>query len=97
MSDAPNQHLPLDKDSSKKSVKIGRIEVDKDLCISAASCVAIAPGVYRLDDEGKAEVYDVKGANAEEIMNAARSCPVDAIFIYDEAGNLIWPKKKQQL
>lgn len=79
----------------KKEIKIGRIEVDKDACISASSCVAIAPGVYRLDSEGKAEVYDAKGGNSQEILDAAKSCPVDAIYIYDEEGNLIWPKKKQ--
>ncbi len=84
----------VDMLQGKLPIKIGRIEVDKDACISASSCVAIAPGVYRLDSEGKAEVYDAKGGNVQEILDAAKSCPVDAIYIYDEEGNLIWPKKK---
>lgn len=84
--------LPEEK---KKIVKIGRIEVDKDTCISAASCVALAPGVYRLDQDGKAEVYDAHGSDDKAILDGAMSCPVDAIYVYDEDGNLIWPKKKK--
>ena len=35
--------------------KIAKIYVDRDLCIGAASCVAIAPGVFALDDENKSD------------------------------------------
>ena len=77
--------------SDKKSVKIGKIYVDRDLCIGAASCAAIAPEVFELDAENKAVVSNPKGADDETIMLAAQSCPTKAIILYDEEGNQIYP------
>lgn len=71
--------------------KIARIFVDRDLCIGAASCVAIAPGVFALDAENKAVVINDKGADDETILLAAQSCPTRAIILYDEQGNQIYP------
>lgn len=77
--------------SSKKTLKIGKIIVDRNLCIGAASCIAVAPGVFELDSENKAVVYNDKGADAETILLAAQSCPTQAILIFDEEGNQIYP------
>lgn len=71
--------------------KVAKIYVDRDLCIGAASCVAIAPGVFALDDENKAVVINEKGADSETIILAAQSCPTRAIILYDEQGNQIYP------
>ncbi|MDA1334566.1 MAG: ferredoxin [bacterium] len=71
--------------------KIARIYVDRDKCIGAASCVAIAPGVFELDDENKAVVKDEQGADDETILLAAQSCPTQAIVLFDSAGNQIFP------
>ena len=75
----------------KKPLKISRVVVDRDACIGAAPCVTIAPGVFQLDDENKAYIVDQDGADAETIMLAAQSCPVQAIIVYDERGNQIYP------
>ncbi len=53
--------------------------VDQDVCSGAAVCVALAPEVFELNDEGKAEVVDPEGADEETIQQAIDSCPVDAI------------------
>ncbi len=71
--------------------KIARIHVDRDLCIGAASCVAVAPGVFSLDDENKAIVINPKGADDETILLAAQSCPTRAIILFDEKGDQIYP------
>lgn len=71
--------------------KIAKIVVDRDLCIGAASCVAVAPGVFELDDENKAVVTNPKGADDETILLAAKSCPTHAILLYDENGEQIFP------
>ena len=71
--------------------KIGRIFVNRDLCIGAASCVAVAPGVFQLDGENKAYVVDENAADQDTIMLAAQSCPTRAIFLYDEDGKQIYP------
>ena len=75
----------------KQIPKIARIFVDRDLCIGAASCVAIAPGVFALDSENKAVVTNPQGADNETILLAAQSCPTRAIVLFDEKGNQIYP------
>lgn len=79
------------EDKKKEKIKIRKIEVRRDLCIGAASCVVVAPKVFKLDEENKAIIIDSKGADDETILLAARSCPVQAIILYDEKGNQIYP------
>ncbi|MFA6253620.1 MAG: ferredoxin [Patescibacteria group bacterium] len=71
-----------------------RIEIDRELCISVASCVAIAPSTFELDDKGIAVIKNLKGDDEKVILQAAQSCPVNAIIIYDDAGQQIHPPKK---
>lgn len=83
-----------------------RVLVDPDLCIGAASCVTVAPGAFRLNEENKAYVLDhgtepegpnyerileVTEAERDEIILGAQSCPTLAIFVYDEAGVQLYP------
>lgn len=72
-------------------VKVSKVVVDRDACIGAASCVAIAPDVFDLDEDGKAYVKTIKGTDGDTILEAAKSCPVDAIKVYDDGGNQIYP------
>lgn len=72
-------------------LKISKVVVDRDLCIGAGPCVTIAPAVFQLDEENKAYVVNQKGADDETILMAAQSCPVQAIFVYDEDGKQIYP------
>ena len=70
-----------------------KIKIDRDLCIGAAPCVAIAPEVFELDEEGKAIVIDPKGADDETIMLGAEACPTLAVILFDEeSGDQIFPK-----
>ncbi len=80
------------KDESSKKTTIGKIVVDRDACIGAGSCTALAPGTFALDNEGKAIVINVNGDNDKNIIDAAMSCPVLAIKVYDVDGNQIYPK-----
>lgn len=77
--------------ADEKKIKIGKIFIDRDLCIGAASCVAIASEVFELDGENKATVKNPRGADDETILLAAQSCPTKAIIVYDEEGNQIYP------
>jgi len=72
-------------------MKISRIEIDRDACIGAAPCVTVAPGVFQLDDENKAYVVDAKAESDDTILLAAQACPVQAIKLFDEDGNQIYP------
>ncbi len=68
-----------------------RAIVDRDLCIGAANCVAIAPTVFQLDVEGKAVVLDVSSVDEDTLIEAAESCPTSAIIIEDDRGRQIYP------
>ncbi len=80
-----SEQLPI------KQKKIARIYVNRELCIGAASCIAVAPGVFQLDSENKAIVSNENGADQETILLAAQSCPTRAIILYDEKGGQIYP------
>lgn len=78
-----------------KEVIIGKykVKVIRNLCISAASCVAVSPGVFELDSESKAVIK--AGANDEltNILLAAQTCPTKAIVITDiDTGKQVWPQ-----
>ena len=59
------------------------INVDRDLCIGAAPCVAIAGNVFQLDEEGKAIVVGPSTDDTNTHL-AAEACPTRAIFLYTE-------------
>ena len=70
--------------------------VNKVRCISSEDCVESAPGVFRLDDDGKSEVYNPGGAPDAAIMAAARACPAKAIIVVDEeTGTQLFPPPKK--
>ena len=64
------------------------IEVDRALCIGSGDCVDTAPDVFQLDDEDKAVVVDPDGADLDTVLEAAGNCPVTAIFVTGEEGDL---------
>ena len=64
------------------------IETDRDLCIGSGDCVDTAPAVFELDDDGKVVVLDPDGASVDEIVDAAANCPVTAIFVIGEDGDI---------
>ncbi|MEK7580788.1 MAG: ferredoxin [Patescibacteria group bacterium] len=74
--------------------KIGKykIKIDRNLCIGAASCVALAMKTFELDEENKAIVIDEGGDEAETIKLAAESCPTKAIILENaETGEQEYP------
>jgi ferredoxin len=81
-------------DDPKGPRKIGNytVTIDRNLCIGAASCIAVAPKAYQLDDEAKAIFLDTAGEETPEaILDSAKACPVAAIIIHDETGKQVYP------
>ena len=68
-----------------------KISVDREKCISAATCIAIAPETFELDGEGKAVIKNPIGNDEATIIEAAKSCPTQAIIITDENGKQLAP------
>lgn len=92
---------------SPEKKRIAKLEVRRDLCIGAASCVAVAPSTFELDPENKAvlrrkvpppssdmttrEDLEDETVDDETLLLAAQSCPTQAIILYDDDGNQIYP------
>jgi len=82
-----------------------KLKVDRNLCIGAANCVAVASSVFKLDEEGKSVIIkndgtvtsdltdyvDISEKDANVIMEAAEACPTMAIYIYDDSGKQVYP------
>ncbi|MDO8588680.1 MAG: ferredoxin [Armatimonadota bacterium] len=69
-----------------------KVTVDRDLCIGAGNCVAIAPAVFQLDADNKAVVAEDQDAPDDLLWDAAESCPTKAIILEDdETGEVVYP------
>ena len=68
-----------------------KVTVNRDLCIGVSNCVAIAPTVFKLDDESKAVVLASSSVDNDTLLEAAESCPQNAIIIEDDEGNQLYP------
>ncbi|MEK7669587.1 MAG: ferredoxin [Patescibacteria group bacterium] len=77
---------------NKEGSNISKIVVDRDLCIGAASCVAVSGETYELDSENKAVVTHADAADDATLMMSAESCPTKAIFLFDKEGKQVFPK-----
>jgi len=71
-----------------------KVKIDRELCTSVATCIAVAPNTFELDDEGIAIIKNPKGDDEKTILQAAQSCPVNAILVYDDHGQQIHPPLK---
>lgn len=84
----------MDTNDPKVTRKIRNLtmRIDRSLCIGAATCVAMAPKAWTLDDEAKAIILDtVEDESDTALLEAAKSCPVMAIFITDDTGKQVYP------
>lgn len=84
------------------------IKIERDLCIGAASCIAVYPEIFELDEDNIAvikrkdgslvsdqtaiDLLDVSEVDDDKLLMAAQSCPTAAIFLYDETGLQVYPE-----
>lgn len=79
-------------DSGTKQIRDWQVKVERSLCIGAASCVAVAPQAFALDDQAIAIILDTaENESNETLLDAAKACPVQAIIITDKEGKQIFP------
>lgn len=84
---ANQKEYPREKEGSN----IGKIVIDRDLCIGAASCITVSSTTFELDAENKAIVIDANAADDETLKQSAQSCPTKAILLFDKEGKQIYP------
>lgn len=85
----------LDPNNPSGPVAVGKlkVKVDRDLCIGAATCVAVAPMTYVMDSEAKAIILKTAVNDVPDtVIEAAKACPVAAIIIEDETGKRVFPE-----
>jgi ferredoxin len=72
--------------------QIGKYSVKaiQSKCIAAASCTAIAPNLFKLNEENLVEMIEGGTDELDNIMLAAQSCPTGAIEIW-EGDKRLWP------
>jgi ferredoxin len=68
-----------------------KVRIDRNLCIGLGNCVAVAPTVFKLDKSNKAVVLKPESVDEDTLMNAAESCPENAVIIEDDDGNQLYP------
>ncbi|PIR99201.1 hypothetical protein COT87_00760 [Candidatus Collierbacteria bacterium CG10_big_fil_rev_8_21_14_0_10_44_9] len=66
------------------------VKVIQSKCIAAASCVAISPTLFKLNEQNLVEIIE-RGIDEEDnILLSAQSCPTGAIEIWQDSKRL-WP------
>lgn len=68
-----------------------QVRVDRDLCIGVGNCVVFAPTVFKLDEKNKAVVLDPSSIDDDTLLEAAESCPEQAIIVEDDEGHQLFP------
>jgi len=77
---------------NREGSNIGKIIIDRDLCIGAASCIAVSDETYELDNENKVVVTHADATDDATLIMSAESCPTKAIFLFDKEGKQVFPK-----
>lgn len=77
---------------TKEGSNITKIVVDRDLCIAAVSCMAVAAETWDLDGENKIVVKDANSVDDATLIASAEACPTKAIYLYDKEGTQVFPK-----
>ena len=68
-----------------------KVRIDRDLCLGLGNCAAIAPTVFKLDEKNKAVVLTPSSVDNDKLLEAAESCPENAIIIEDDDGRQLYP------
>lgn len=68
-----------------------RIAIDRGKCQGIGACVGVAPEIFELDNAGKAVLIKAGEADDDTVLEAAESCPLEAIALYDDDGEQMYP------
>ena len=97
---APTSAFPPPPGDDLQTVETGmsgkyKVYVHRKKCISAGSCIAIAPKVFQFDQENIAAVQSQDELDELKLL-AAQSCPVLAIIVQDTTtGKIVWPEGQE--
>ena len=68
-----------------------RVAIDRGVCVGFGDCVKEAPEAFVLDDDEVATFREPQAVERERLLRACDACPVDAITVWDAAGQQLVP------
>ncbi|KRV46596.1 ferredoxin [Wenjunlia vitaminophila] len=69
-----------------------KVEVDHSICIGSGLCAGSSPEWFQLGASNKAEPRHAEVDAEEAVLNAAETCPVEAIALRRaDSGELVFP------
>jgi ferredoxin len=73
----------VDPEKARSEVGLLRIQVDWDRCSGNGLCESEAEKYFEVQDDGSLEVLhsDVEGGDEEQVRNAVRACPTEALSL----------------
>ncbi len=93
LSDSDNVTTNTETVTTPNGRQFTRVVVDRELCIGAASCIAVAPDAYELDNDAKAIIKpEWLTVDDDTLKASAESCPTLAIFLYNKDGQKVFPE-----
>lgn len=79
-------------DAEERTLGDLTVRIDRLICVGFGDCIEEGVGAFRFDDEGIATFTpDAGGVDPALLLEACRSCPVDAITVTDPDGDQIVP------
>jgi len=69
-----------------------RVTVDPARCMGSGVCVGTAPGRFVLEG-GRSRLVDQPAEPDPAVLDAAETCPTEAIAVRDAAGHLLAPEQ----
>ena len=88
-----NKNVTTTEDFSTGNRSDGHtVIVDLNKCIAAGPCAIAAPGVFEIrPEDGKAIISNPDGETLDKVLEAARCCPILAIYIKNQSSQQIFP------
>ncbi|HZC70650.1 MAG TPA: ferredoxin [Jatrophihabitans sp.] len=79
------------KESEERVVGDLTIRIDRSRCVGFGHCIEESPESFALGDDDLVEFQDPDQARREALMTACEVCPVEALTVFDKAGNQLVP------
>jgi ferredoxin len=68
-----------------------RVCIDRTLCVGFGDCVTASPAAFALDEENVVVFVAPEGVTREQLLDACRACPVDALTVWNADGEQLAP------
>jgi ferredoxin len=80
-------------DATQDERQVGelRVRIDRTLCVGFGDCVTAAPEAFVLGEDDVVLFLSPESVNPLQLVKACASCPVDAITLCDQHGNVLAP------